>query len=130
MGGWCAVIEALLDQDVTLLAYDSTATDAWGNEQPDWVLDGTYRGRLEHTTSQEIAYAGETTVTDWQLFLGPSVPITAKHRVEVAGRQFRVVGEPAPARDRDSVHHLEVRLVAVEEAVSAETVDYYAGGGY
>lgn len=103
----------LLTQDVTLLAYDSTATDAWGNEQPDWVPDGIYRGRLEHTTSQEIAYAGETTVTDWQLFLNPSAPITATHRVEVDGRRFRVVGEPAPARAIDTVHHLEVRLVAV-----------------
>lgn len=107
-------IGALLDQAVTLLAEDITTTDAWGNTTVSaWTTVGTYRGRLEHTTSQEIAYAGDTVVTDWQLFLEPSAPITARHRVQVDGRTFQVVGEPSPVRARGPVHHTKARLIAV-----------------
>lgn len=110
-------LAGLLSQDVDLLAYDGTATDAWGNETPSYVVDanGPYRGRVEHTDSQEIAYAGETVVTDWQVFLDASAPITAQHRVREGGRTFRVIGEPASQRSPRGVHHITARLVAVGE---------------
>lgn len=67
--------------------------------------------RLEQTESTEITVGESTVVSDWKLFLMPTVTISHLSRfIDVDGRTFEVVGPPNKLVTPRGPHHIEARL--------------------
>ena len=103
----------LLDQTVTILRYDGSAADAFGNARPVWGAEATtYPGRLRRLSADEVISAGEQNVADWMLYLMADATITSKDRVRVGGQVYELAGDPYYVHGLSGAHHLEARIRA------------------
>ena len=101
----------LFDRTVTILRYDDTITDAFGNARPDWPSDPTtYPGRLRRLSAEEVASAGERGVAEWMLYMAGDVVLTGRDRIEIDSQEYELDGDPYYVHERREVHHLEARL--------------------
>jgi head-tail adaptor len=110
-------IDGFYTLDVTVLRAGA-GTPKYGNATLDWTDPSMTMtsGWLAQHTSAEPVTTGRTTavITDSVLFLPPETDITERDRVEVDGRTYAIDGVPVKARTPRGVHHLEVKLRAVE----------------
>jgi len=100
----------LLNTTVTRLR-PGTATDAWGNQTPDWGA----ADRLDIPARVQQAAASEDTLDRDQqtgqflIFLPAGADVAGSDRIEWAGRTLELVGPPAPMDAYTAAHHVEAR---------------------
>jgi hypothetical protein len=87
------------------------AEDDWGNATEGWGPNRHTKGRFEQRSGEERTTNADTQISDWRLFLEPSVVIHGRDRVsDRYGRVFEVVG---PA----TMHSTPARAVYVEASL-------------
>ena len=94
----------LLTEPVTILARTPGATDDYGNGGDVFTPSSSVSGRMEQRSSEERTQDRQTVISDWVLYLAPTVVVEEQDRVsDRFGRTFEVVGAPAmlasPSRD-------------------------------
>ena len=110
-------LASLLTQDITIVRQSDGAVDDYGNPTDTWTPDGSaVRGRLEQRSAQEVTLDTQRVLSDWLLFLHPTVVVTPRDRVtDEFGRTFEILSadlKRTPTRDS----HLEVALRHVDSA--------------
>lgn len=104
----------LLSETATVYIPEFDAVDAYGDIQPGTETATTYPARFEQLESEETTRDRDTIVGTWRVFLPPGAVINGFARVESAGRQFEVQGDPVEQRTPRGVHHLQVPLRRVQ----------------
>ena len=95
---------SLLTEPVSILKRTPGATDDYGNGGDVFTTSSSVRGRMEQRSSEERTQDRQTVISDWVLYLAPTVVVAEQDRVsDRFGRIFEVVGAPAmnasPSRD-------------------------------
>lgn len=107
-------LKSLLVDDLSLLRRAAGAPDRLGNPTEGYAAPIAIKGRLEQTTSQEIAVGQDVVVSNWRAYLFPDVEVGPLDRIEdTSGRIFEVVGQPDLLKTPRGPHHIEVNLRTV-----------------
>lgn len=102
---------SLLPQTVTVVTYDNSTEDAYGNPTRAQASSTSVPGRLEQMRSLETTLGQDTVLDRWRAFLPAGTAINAGDEIEEGGRRFRVDGTPELVYGASSVHHIEATLV-------------------
>jgi hypothetical protein len=90
----------------------SATDDAYGNEIPG-EHDVETVGQIQQKARTEPAAEGESSITDWVLFLPADTPLRTGDRVTTIddGREYEVTGDPENmTMGSPAVHHVEATV--------------------
>ncbi|MFN2537965.1 MAG: hypothetical protein ABR549_07395 [Mycobacteriales bacterium] len=104
-------LRSLLTQTATVRsAASGTAADAEGNWTPGALATATYPALLQQTETIETFEGRDRLTSTHLLFLEATAVISGRDLVDIGGRHYEVVGQPAVLRTPRGAHHIEARL--------------------
>lgn len=98
--------DSLLIHTVGVRTRTTGTTDRYGNETLVYAAAVTTPARMEETKAEEILGDRDTRLTWFNIFLPPTVAISALDHVEWGSRTFEVDGEPTTYHDSVGAHHI------------------------
>lgn len=101
---------ALLPHSVTIVRYDDSTEDAYGNPVRAETGRSTSPGRLWQVATEEREDGENTVVDRWKVFLPAGTALDAGDELLEGGRRFEVLGTPEQVYAARTVHHIEAQL--------------------
>lgn len=89
-----------------------TATDAYGDQRPDWSTgtQAVIRCRIEQTASSETVDASRDALIGTHRMFTNEIDVRGRDRIVHGGLTFEVVGYPDVVTGATAGHHLEAQL--------------------
>lgn len=107
------MIGQLLTEQVTVLARNEGAIDAYNRPAESWAASVTVNGRLELVTPSEGTDEQDVQVGRYRLFVPHDTAISGRDRVKVDGVTYQLLGPPIVHRTPRGAHHIEAVCRAV-----------------
>jgi|ERR1051326_3909215 head-tail adaptor len=104
---------SLLIHSIAVMSWSASTADRYNNPTSVFTSSGTYAARVEQINtagrrSQEILAGRDTTLTWFEIFVGPSVSVKARDRIVWGSRTLEVDGAPVLRYNSTSLHHIEI----------------------
>ena len=93
------------------------ATDAYGNQQPDWnnTISAAYPAAVGPVGTDEQVVDEQRTVSRWRMFLQPDADVIATDRITWDGATYEIDGDVQLWKRGRRAHHKEALLIKVTQ---------------